>query len=273
MEQKVALITGSSDGIGKATAIALAEKGYTIHILGLNENKIADALKKVKQKNPKGSHKTYNVDLSTIAVNKQFLNKYIQENERLDVLILNANVLPQKPKLCNDGIDITFMVSHISRYLFSTQLDSLLSKTKNSRVIHIGGATMISNIMYDRLRKADYKPLKSTGMGFMAENLFVKFANKKQIVKTPHSFYEPGVVNTNTVKTQSVFVRAMSKMMGMIEPERAGEFVTNHILNTNEKEITSKFYNNKGEKKPKNVVIKGENDFENLVNFTNELIK
>ena len=48
--KKVALIIGGTSGIGKATANALLEQGATVHIIGRNIDKIADAANLVKHK-------------------------------------------------------------------------------------------------------------------------------------------------------------------------------------------------------------------------------
>ena len=42
-ENKVALVIGGTSGIGNATANALLEGGATVHVVGRNTDKIADA--------------------------------------------------------------------------------------------------------------------------------------------------------------------------------------------------------------------------------------
>ncbi len=177
-----------SDGIGKVLAVSFAKNGYTIHILGRNEQRLSSALKLVKSANPQGEHKTFKVDLSSVENNNKFLEQYKARYQNLDLLVLNANALPNKPILTIDGIDQPFMVSFISRNMFSLALEEMLQNTENSRVTHIGGATMVSHILYDRLNLANYGGLKATGMGFTADNLFVNFANKNSLVNTPHEF-------------------------------------------------------------------------------------
>jgi NAD(P)-dependent dehydrogenase (short-subunit alcohol dehydrogenase family) len=71
--KKIALITGSTDGIGKATAIELAKVGYTVHIHGLNAERGRKVLETLRHINANKDHKLFLVDLSTINFNKQFL--------------------------------------------------------------------------------------------------------------------------------------------------------------------------------------------------------
>ncbi len=148
------------------------------------------------------------------------------------------------------------------------RLDALLQRGDDARIMHIGGATMLNKIKFNKLSTTNISPETSFAMGFMACCLLVQFSNNKGLLKTPCTFYEPGIVNTNTVKSQGTFVQLMSKIMGMIEPEEAGRRIVEHISNTTSEEVMGKFFNNKGEKEPKDIVIKGEEEYDNLISYS-----
>lgn len=269
--KKIALITGSTDGIGKALALSLAEEGYSIHVLGRNKDKGEEVIKSLNKIHPMGEHKLYIVDLSTVENNNNFLDEYIRNHEYLDLLVLNANAMFKKVKTGKDGIDLAFIIGYISRYMFSVKLDELLRKSNDPRVVHIGGATMISEIQYTNLKTPNYKPLKATAMGFMANNLLTYHANKNGLTDVPYEFVEPGIVNTNTVKDQNIIVRFLSKIMGMIEPKEAGRLIKEHIIETQSKDVSGKFYNKKNEKQPKKEVVYGEEAFKEVLTFSKEV--
>jgi short-subunit dehydrogenase len=263
---KTALITGSTDGIGRALAISMAKRGYSIHILGIGEEKGKDVLVQLQKVNPKGKHELFLVDLSTIKSNKEFIDMYNEKYDTLDLLVLNANAMFKEARVNVDGVDMGFMIGYLSRYMFSIGLDKIMKNTKNSRVLHIGGATLVKPIRFDKLSNPDYKGSASTYMGFMANNLFVQFANKKGLTEVPYEFMEPGIVNTNTVKNQNVLVRIISKLMGMIEPEESGERIAMYLEDSQSN--GGAFYNLGKRKSPKAVVQNGEDEFMKVLDYS-----
>jgi NADP-dependent 3-hydroxy acid dehydrogenase YdfG len=84
---KIALITGASSGIGYATAIALAEKGYDLIITGRREGKLTDLEKVVA-----GKVKTFKMlfDVSDSTEVKAAFEKLPEEWKQIDVLVNNA---------------------------------------------------------------------------------------------------------------------------------------------------------------------------------------
>jgi len=137
---KTALITGATHGIGRALAISLAKRGYEIHVVGRNASSGEAVLNKLKEVNPKGEHRLFLLDLASIKSNKEFLKEYTVKYKKLDLLVLNANPLPKNLKITEEGHDEIFGVGYLSRYMFSIELNDLLSKSDISRVMHMGDA-------------------------------------------------------------------------------------------------------------------------------------
>ncbi|MCG2055193.1 SDR family oxidoreductase [Staphylococcus epidermidis] len=89
LENKIAVITGASTGIGQASAVALAKEGA--HVLALD---ISDQLEETVQSiNDNGGKATaYRVDISDDKQVKQFSEKIAQEFGHVDVIFNNAGV-------------------------------------------------------------------------------------------------------------------------------------------------------------------------------------
>jgi len=228
MMSKTVLITGATDGIGKATAIELAEKGYSIHILGKNKVKGEQVLQSINKTRPNGKHELFITDLSKMKEVNAFLDTYIETYNTLDVLILNAGIFPKQTALSDDGVDLSFSIGYISRYIFSVRLDKLLRKSPVGKVVHVNGS-VIGSIRYAQLSNPKYSKMVGVWQNSVGSALLVNFWHDLYSSDVSHMHWNPGIVNTQTVKSQGFIVRSLSKLMGMIEPEVAGSMLANHI--------------------------------------------
>lgn len=89
-KNKVAVITGSSRGIGKAIAIELASKGYSIVLNGRCEERLSETMEII--------HKIQSeciyicADVSTIEGSQRLIDSTIEKYGRIDVLVNNVGV-------------------------------------------------------------------------------------------------------------------------------------------------------------------------------------
>ena len=266
------MITGSTDGIGKATVIELAKVGYTIHIHGLSAKKGKGVLETVKDIDPNKEHKLFLVDLSIVDFNKKFLQEYTEQYEKLDLLILNALSWSKKIETTQDGIERTFATGFISRYMFSLALNSLLGKGKDARVIHIGGGSRAGNINYEKLKDPDYGIVKATYFSYIADGYFTYFVNQLSKIKVSHEYFYPGFVNTAQVKQIPFVIREISKLLGLlIEPAEAGQLLVKHILSTSSNEVAGKYYHMGKLKKDSEKLKKAESAYQELMSFSEQI--
>jgi NAD(P)-dependent dehydrogenase (short-subunit alcohol dehydrogenase family) len=82
---KLALVTGSTAGIGLATGSALAGEGATVIINGRSEKRVTEAIQKIRQKHPQGKLEALIGDLSKVEAVKQATSRF----PHVDVLINN----------------------------------------------------------------------------------------------------------------------------------------------------------------------------------------
>lgn len=245
----VALITGATDGIGRATAIELARMKYTVHILGRNTAKGEETLNNLKEIYPDGAHEFFFCDLSTTDAVHTFLDGYTQLYQRLDVLVLNAGIFPAKTTLSADGLDLSFSVGYVSRYLFSIRLNKLLTASTPGKVIHVCGS-VIGNIQYEKLKKPTYNKIKSVWQTSVGSAFLTYHWKSLTHTNVTHTHWNPGIVNTQTVQSQSFIVRFLSGLMGMIEPNVAGQLLAQHIQQSTTETTYGHFYSNGQPKSP-----------------------
>jgi len=90
---KIAVITGASKGIGKATALALATRGASVVVNYSSDSSAADAVvQAIGIKNAIA----IKADVSTISGVEQLVQASVKHFGKIDILIPNAGVLPMK---------------------------------------------------------------------------------------------------------------------------------------------------------------------------------
>ncbi len=135
LEGKVCLITGGTEGIGKAAALELARRGVTLTVVGRNREKTERVVGELKAA---GGHDRVGMllgDMSKIADVKAVAKEFAAKNERLDILINNAGAWFEKYGLTSDGIEQTFALNHLSYFVLTRDLLELIRKTPGARVV------------------------------------------------------------------------------------------------------------------------------------------
>ncbi len=264
--EKLALITGATRGIGKATALELAKLGYTLHIIGTNREKGEEVLKKLHINNSEGKHELFIVDLSKKKDVNNFLDSYIEKYSTLDVLMLNAGIFPDKLLLSEDGIDKSFSIGYISRYMFAVRLNKLLQNSPIGKVVHINGG-VIGGINYDQLSNPQYKKIASVWQCSVGGALLVNFWQKLSNTDVAHMHVIPGFVDTEINRSQGTLMRFISKTFGM-KPQKAGAILANHINTASKVDVAGKFFIKDKLKKTKQSILNGEDLLDKLIKYS-----
>ncbi len=163
--------------------------------------------------NPKRKPELFRLDLATLKANHEFLQRYRDSHDSLDLLVLNASAATQPLSLTEDGIETTFAVGYISRYLLSLQLNDLLIKGDHARAVHIGEAAFDANLDYDGLFNPRYGIAKATWQSYTADALLGHFLHERKLTPVAHALMDPGVVNTRQVQEQPRLCRMMARSL------------------------------------------------------------
>lgn len=173
---KIAIVTGSSGGIGYETVRALSEKNAEVIIAVRNAEKGEEAVRLVNQNNPKAKVKWMLLDLADLSSVRQFATQFKSEYQQLDMLINNAGVMVPPYSKTADGFELQMGTNHLGHFALSGLLMDLLIKTDRSRLIVVASyAHKGGNIDFDDLawEKRKYKPMSSYGDSKLANLYFM----------------------------------------------------------------------------------------------------
>jgi len=264
---RVAMVTGSTDGIGRATAIELSKHDFTVHLLGRNAERGRETLGQLKKISPERPHRLFLTDLASMRENKRFLEEYTKCNSRLDLLILNANAMKRKTKITEDQVETTFAVGCLSRYMYAVMLNPLLKRAEGSRVIHIGDARHIAALDYTAITGRGFGIFKATHQSYSGDALLAYWFNKNGMTEVPHEIVTPGVVKTGQLRVVGFLPRRLLHLFGVIEPDECGRRLVEHALSRDATEVAGRFFHLEQEKKVSRKLVNGHPQFVELLAF------
>jgi NAD(P)-dependent dehydrogenase (short-subunit alcohol dehydrogenase family) len=174
MENKVILITGANSGIGKATATALAEMGAHVVMMSRNMEKGEKARQEVIRISKNNQVDLMQCDLASMASIRKFARGFLDNYQRLDVLINNAGIFVDRRMETTDGFEYQIGVNHLGHFLLTQLLLNLLKKSSPARIInvssgaHFGGKIDFSDLQMRR----SYSGWKAYAQSKLANILF-----------------------------------------------------------------------------------------------------
>jgi retinol dehydrogenase 14 len=228
MKGKTVLITGTTSGIGKATAKALAAKDASLILVAQNEEKVKQLIQEIKSETGNDKLKYYIADLASNQSIAQLGDKINAEVEHLDVLLNNAGLIVNDRKLSADGYEYTFALDHLGYYHLTGRLLKLLHKSSPSRIISVSsGAQQAGHINFDDLMgEKNYSAFRAYCQAKLANVLFTyELARKLEGTGITANCLHPGVVNTNFGSDMKGFSQLMMKLFKpfMIRADKGAE--------------------------------------------------
>ena len=199
---KTILITGATNGIGKAAAIKFAESAKSIAFTYRNEELAEDLKNEMQKINPNLSINSFFCDFSVQDSIRECADKIKNDLKAIDLLINNAGVVNTEYSETIDGIENTFAVNHLGYFLFTNLLLDLVKKESESRIINVSSAAhhFVKGMQWDDINyKDDFKMgLKAYGQSKLGNILFTKqLARKLQKDGVTVNAIHPGGVNTS----------------------------------------------------------------------------
>jgi NAD(P)-dependent dehydrogenase (short-subunit alcohol dehydrogenase family) len=200
MSGKVVIVTGSTDGIGKATARALAAMGATVVIVGRNPDKTTATVEELRAATGNEQIEGMLADFASLAQVRQLADAFKQKRDRLDVLINNAGAVFAKRGETEDGFEQTFGVDHLAPFLLTNLLLDLLKQSAPSRIVNVSSeGHKVSGMRFDDLQaERRYTAMGAYGQAKLANVLFTyELARRLRGTGVTVNALHPGSVASN----------------------------------------------------------------------------
>lgn len=200
MNEKICLITGSTDGIGLETAKTLAQQGAHVILHGRNASKGEKALAAVQALVPNATVEFIKADFASLDEVRSMAGDLNSRFEKIDVLINNAGASSTATlSQSKDGYELTFAVNHLAPFLLTNLLLDKLKAAGNARVVNVSsvGHTMAPFDIND-LMTENAKPLHAYFRAKFANILFSnELARRLADDGITSNALHPGTVKSN----------------------------------------------------------------------------
>lgn len=253
MKNKTILITGASDGIGKQTALELAEMGAHIIMHGRNKDKTIKAVEEVKIKSGNDNVDLILADLSSLESIRQMSDDIHIKYDRIDVLINNAGVQIHSHETTIDGYELTFGVNHLAYFLLTSLLLDLVKQSAYKRIVIVASQLHGETLDFDNLQAEKGYSLYPIYAQSKLCNIMFSFQLSQRLDGTGVTVncLHPGLIDTNLnpKRDQSVVDRAL--------PVEKGSIASVYLSSSQEVAgVTGKYYlNDASEGRPREIAF------------------
>lgn len=200
--QRVILVTGSTGGLGRETAIALARAGDHVIVHGRNAERAKQVLQQIEEEG-RGSARFYSADFASLEQTKAFANAILADYDRLDVLVNNAGVFvpdQQERQVTDDGYELHFQVNYLAGYVLTNMLPPLLESSAPSRVVNVASGQRpldFDDLMFEKEYNGLDAYLRSKNAQIMMTFAMEPYLSARDI--STNALFPSGLMNTDMV--------------------------------------------------------------------------
>ena len=227
--ERVALITGANIGIGRVTALRLAQAGFTVFLAGRSAQRTQAVIDEIHA-TTKTSNKAFFLPLQLDDLNsvRECAALFLARQLPLHLLVNNAGLAGNKGQT-RQGFEMAFGVNHLGHFLLTQLLLDTLKASAPAKVVTVASRAHLmayQGLDWPALQQAT-RSLTGTreyGVSKLANILFSAHL-AKELAGTGVSTYSlhPGVVDTEVWRELPGFLRPLLRLRGLLTPEEGAQ--------------------------------------------------
>lgn len=225
MEGKVCLVTGATDGHGKAVARELAALGADVVIHGRSREKALATQAEIAAANGGKAPEILLADLSRGSEIDTAVGEFRASGRSLDLLVNNAGLVGLSRHTNDEGLEMTFAVNYLALFRLTLGLVPTLRESAPSRIVNISSDTYrIGRLDFDDLQlERGYSMMKAYSQSKLAILYFtLELARRIEGGGVAVNAVDPGPVASNIgANNPGVLYRIASPVMRWFFPSAA----------------------------------------------------
>jgi NAD(P)-dependent dehydrogenase (short-subunit alcohol dehydrogenase family) len=247
MNGKICLVTGGTNGIGKATAQELARMGATVIIVGRDAQKTSKVVSEIRAASGNPRVGSMLADLSSEQEVRRLADEYKSKYAHLHVLLNNAGGFFMQRQLSVDGIETTFALNHLASFLLTNLLLDTIKASAPARIINVSSRAHTSGkIEFDNLQgEREYGP-RAYDNSKLANILFtVVLARRLEGTGVTVNALHPGFTATGFAKNNGKVIAALVSIFAPLvarSPAKGAETSIHLASSPSVEGITGKYF-------------------------------
>ena len=172
-DRSIAFVTGSTSGLGEATAKALGERGWHVIVHGRDVERGRAVVGEIEE--GPGSATFYAGDLASVEQTARLAEAVSRDFQKLDVLVNNAGIWlagDDGRRTSSDGYELSFHVNYLAGYQLTHALLPLLEASAPARVINVASVAQNEIDFDDPMLERGYSGGRAYGQSKLAQILF-----------------------------------------------------------------------------------------------------
>jgi NAD(P)-dependent dehydrogenase (short-subunit alcohol dehydrogenase family) len=171
-EVRTALVTGSTDGVGRAVARMLGGEGFRVLVHGRDRERGKAVVDEIAAAG--GAAEFLRADLASLAEVRRLASAVEGTADRLDILINNAGIgtAGAERQTSADGYELRFAVNYLAGFLLTRLLLPLLRRSAPSRIVHVSSGGQQAIDFEDVMLTSGYSGMGAYCQSKLAQILF-----------------------------------------------------------------------------------------------------
>ena len=224
LSAETALVTGGTDGIGKAIARGLAAMGAEVLIVGSDPDKGAWAEHELRAAAGHDCIYFLQADLSLMRETDRLADEVIARLSKLKRLVLCAGVVRGRRIETREGVESNFAINYLSRFVLTGRLLPLLQAAgapgAAARIVVIGGGARNGKIHYDDINLTRNFGIFTLVQQFCQANDLFVIEQARRLAGTDATLrvvtattFKVGVVRTNIRRYFPLWMKALASLV------------------------------------------------------------
>ncbi len=172
-DARTILITGATDGLGRALAAGLADEGAQLILHGRSRDRLERLVAEIEQPGRQATA-TVIADLADLKQVHDLSRQVSDVTDRLDVLVSNAGIGSGEPdgrtrRLSADGYELRFAVNYLAGFDLTLRLLPLLAASPAARVVNVASLGQYPIDFGDVMLERHYSGARAYGQSKLAQ--------------------------------------------------------------------------------------------------------